>query len=213
MTTTPAVADTAGSKFDATSIPSAQSLTAAASSETVFDSTGQKVAFGDLYKDQKTIVIWIRHFHCGMCQDYLSAIVAQVKPEVLSSSNVKLLVIGCGEWGLIKPYAELLEFPYPIYADPEKKTYSALGMTLRILDRGPEESKPSYVKHSFIGGVVSSLGNAFKMGKFLGAGDIKQLGGEFVLGPGNTCSYARRMQNTRDHTEVKELMKLVGIEL
>ncbi|KAL1738248.1 hypothetical protein HDZ31DRAFT_51288, partial [Schizophyllum fasciatum] len=54
---------------------------------------------------------------------------------------------------------------------------------------------------------------AFKSPSLLGRqGKISQLGGEFVLGPGNVCSFASRMQHTEDHVEVAELLKEAGIE-
>lgn len=31
-------------------------------------------------------------------------------------------------------------------------------------------------------------------------GNISQLGGDFILGPGDVCSFAHRMQNTEDRT-------------
>lgn len=61
--------------------------------------------------------------------------------------------------------------------------YNALGMTLKTMDKGP---KGSYIRHGLIGGIGMVVGNAVKsrMPVWEDGGDISQLGGEFVLGPG-----------------------------
>ncbi|KAG8738508.1 hypothetical protein FRC12_016741 [Ceratobasidium sp. 428] len=44
------------------------------------------------------------------------------------------------------------------------------------------------------------------------AGDIKQLGGEFILGPGLTCSFTSRMHTTRSHTPIRDLLEAAGVD-
>ena len=44
-------------------------------------------------------------------------------------------------------------------------------------------------------------------------GDIKGLGGEFVVGPGLSCTYAHRMRTSRDHAELSDILKAIGITL
>lgn len=56
-------------------------------------------------------------------------------------------------------------------------------MTRATTDGGKEEEKGDYVQHGPIGGIGMVLKNALKM-PLGNAGDIKQLGGEFLLGPG-----------------------------
>lgn len=62
-------------------------------------------------------------------QDYVAALTRQIKPEQLAAAKAKLVILGCGDWGLIKGYAEMLKTPFPIYSDPSKRIYNALGMT------------------------------------------------------------------------------------
>lgn len=40
-------------------------------------------------------------------------------------------------------------------------------------------------------------------------GNISQLGGDFILGPGNVCSFAHRMQNTEDRTFLSYLFSII----
>jgi hypothetical protein len=59
-------------------------------------------------------------------------------------------------------------------------------MTRRTLDAGPEEAKGEYIKHGFMSGIAMVVMNAIKasMPVWEKGGDISQLGGEFILGPG-----------------------------
>jgi len=54
---------------------------------------------------------------------------------------------------------------------------------------------------------------AFKVGMpvWEKGGDIDQLGGEFVFGPGLTCTYAHRMQTTKGHAPIHDILEAAGI--
>jgi hypothetical protein len=73
-----------------------------------------------------------------------------------------------------------------MYTDPSARLYSALGMTLRTLDPGPESKRGKYVKHGVMSGIARVVMNALKVGMpvWEKGGEVSQLGGEFVLGPG-----------------------------
>lgn len=80
----------------------------------------------------------------------------------------------------------IFKSPYPLYVDPHLRLYRALGMTLKTMDAGPEEDKGEYIRHGALVGTLSVIGRAVKGGMpvLRKGGDLKQLGGEFVLGPG-----------------------------
>ncbi|GAA5966082.1 hypothetical protein JCM21900_006439 [Sporobolomyces salmonicolor] len=204
----------AASSFSATTPPSPEQL-AEAAQLTVFDSEGTTVPLGTIVspgnKAGHSVVLFIRHFHCGLCQDYISYLSSKLSPAALEQQNVKLSVIGCGDWELIQPYKELLGVPWEFYADPGKKSYEALGMTLRTLDMGKEA--PEYMKKGMLGNIFSSILGAFKMGGIgrRNAGDIKQLGGEFVFDSNNVAVYTHRMENTRGHAPLAELFSAIGL--
>jgi hypothetical protein len=132
--------------------------------------------------------------------------------------------------------------PFPIYADPTKKLYSALGM-LRTLNLG---ERPEYQRRELFtimaASFVQSIKN-LKGGLVLKGGDYQQVGGEFLfepttvatpilspedkaaekeLGvggmPGNEeaeekhITWCHRMRNTRDHVEIPELREVLGLD-
>ncbi|KAG8892473.1 hypothetical protein FRC00_011999, partial [Tulasnella sp. 408] len=114
----------------------------------VWDKEGHKVAFGKLFEDQVTIVIFIRHFWCPMCQDYMKSIAKELEPGRLAQARVKLVVIGCGDPGMIRSYNDkIVKSPFEMYTDPKLILFTALGMTLKTTDGGPEERKGGYIKH------------------------------------------------------------------
>ncbi|KAJ8521997.1 hypothetical protein ONZ45_g1349 [Pleurotus djamor] len=139
---------------------------------------------------------------------------ASVKQEALSKAEVKLVVIGCGEWQAIKPYAEITGFQGDVYANPTRDVYRALGMTIETLQATPSgATKRSYITEGRFSNIYTSISRAFRNPSMIGKqGNISQLGGDFVLGPGLQCSFTSRMQNTEDHVEVAELMKAAGVE-
>lgn len=115
--------------FDATTPPTPDKLLKA-SSLPIQDQNGTKLAFKDILSPagSKTIVLFIRHFGCGLCQDMVSFVSHKLPPATLAQHAVKLVIVGNGSPGLIGPYKELLNCPYEIYTDPGKVVYAALGM-------------------------------------------------------------------------------------
>ncbi|KAJ2914926.1 hypothetical protein MD484_g5483, partial [Candolleomyces efflorescens] len=181
----------------------------------VDDVEGKKVKFGTLFEHEKAVVVFIRHFFCGICQAYVENL-ARVPSDSLSRAHTNIIVIGCGEHEAIKAYHDMTGFKGAIYADPTRDLYHELGMTLETLSTTPSgQPKPSYLDGvSAIANVFTSIWKGpMKNPALIGKqGKISQLGGEFLFGPGNQCSFASRMRNTEDHVSVEELMGLAGVE-
>lgn len=145
--------------------------------------------------------------------DFLKFLETKIDTKKLEEAKVNLVVIGCGNFKAIKPYRELLNVPYPIYADSKKLTYNALGMTRRTLEMGAEQ--PEYQRRGIVSNIFMSIKNAFLMGSFDG-GDIKALGGEFVIKKtegGSEVVYTHRMENTRGHGKIEELAAAAGLSI
>ena len=115
--------------FDATSRPTSEQLAKAAALP-VQDKDGHPVPFGSLVSPvgSRTIVLFIRHFGCGLCQDMVSFVASKLPPAALAAHGVRLVIVGNGSAGLIGPYRDLLECPFEVYTDPSKGVYAALGM-------------------------------------------------------------------------------------
>jgi AhpC/TSA antioxidant enzyme len=141
---------------------------------------------------------------CPSCMDYIRSIKEQVDPDVLDKAGVRLVIISNGSPAMIKSYSskcffvyaryinakpsfiEIFNLPFPLYTDPTCALYRALGMTLRTTDGGPDSERGDYIRHGAATGVAMVLKNALstRMPLYKRVGDAKQLGGEFILGPG-----------------------------
>ena len=117
-----------------------------ASNKTVLSETGAVVKFGDLWKDQRTLFCFLRHWYCPFCQQFAMAL-KNIDPLPLQRAGLQIIVIGQGSWSIIKSFKAVMEVPFPMYADPDKSIYKALGMSLRTNDAGPSCALPDYVQY------------------------------------------------------------------
>ncbi|KAF9000367.1 hypothetical protein BDZ89DRAFT_1027560 [Hymenopellis radicata] len=182
----------------------------------VFDAQGQLVSFGALLSDSgTTVVVFIRHFFCGICKAYVEDL-ARLPSGALTKSGVQIIVIGCGQWQPIVSYAQDTGFTGKICADPTRKLYRALGMITENLSGTPSgQTKRSYIKTSTLTNALQSiykgpLTHPTLMGK---QGNISQLGGDFVFGPDKEAIFCSRMMHTEDHVEISELMEKARVTL
>ena len=116
--------------------------------------------------------------------------------------------MGCGSPDVIAMYQKEVGCAFPIYAEPSRKLYDALGMT-RTLNLGP---KPDYVKKSLVTSAVQSFIYGLKSGRgALKSGDIKQIGGEFLFEDYKVI-WCHRMRHTRDHAGIPDVRVVLGLD-
>ncbi|KAF2005648.1 hypothetical protein P154DRAFT_412767, partial [Amniculicola lignicola CBS 123094] len=180
----------------------------------VLDNKGASRQFKELYQGEgvapKQLIIFIRHFFCGNCQEYLRTLSSAITPEMLLAlpTPTFITVIGCGSPDLIDMYAKETGCPFPIYADPTRRLYDLLGMT-STFNPG---NKPEYIHSNMFLTSVQSVMQALKTGtKATKGGDFKQVGGEFLFEDGD-CVWVHRMRNTRDHAEVTDIKQRLGLD-
>ncbi|KAI5793560.1 hypothetical protein FPQ18DRAFT_332604 [Pyronema domesticum] len=92
---------------------------------------------------------------------------------------------------------------WEFYTDPEGAVYDSLGMT-RTMSLG---KKPGYIRDGMLAGIIKGVIASLKGGVTKG-GNPTRNGGEFLWVNGNLV-YAHFMQNTRDHLEVGQVLKLL----
>jgi hypothetical protein len=125
------------------------------------------------------------------------------------ATRARFVVISNGAHGMIAKYRQIFGLPFKVYTDPSLALYQALGMGRdgdikhhhnqqthkhsstsagsSIPEKTSDISKPGeYVKHGLVGGIAMVIMRALKVGMpvWEKGGDINQLGGEFVFGPG-----------------------------
>ncbi|KAJ9091551.1 hypothetical protein QFC21_007176 [Naganishia friedmannii] len=179
----------------------------------VYNVDGEKVMFGDIVAGGggvQTIVVFIRHWYCPLCAEYVECIIRTVDPETLERANVKLVIIGNGSRRMLPAYSKkVMRSPFEMYTDPKLRVYRALGMTKQTHDGGDEDDKGDYITKGAMRGTLEVAKRATKMP--LGRpGTIPQLGGEFIFSSALQCSYAHRMTNTRAHAPIRDIVARTG---
>ncbi|KAG5950915.1 hypothetical protein E4U53_004177 [Claviceps sorghi] len=209
-------------------VPSAETV-AKIENYRVLDRHGKSRPFRELYRGngatRRTLVIFIRHFYCGNCQEYLGAVAESITPEALAAMPVttSIVAIGCGDPALVDWYAKTTNWPYAIFTDPSGALFHELGMT-KTLALG---QKPGYMRKSLVMSTLRSIGQALRAvpgGLALRSGDQRRVGGEFLFEPLDVATplegddeekrltWCHRMRTTRDHAEIPELMEVLGLE-
>lgn len=144
-----------------------------------------------------------------LCQDYLRALSSSISKKQLASLEIPtdIKIIGCGSPDLIKDYASRCHCDFPMYADHTRKLYDTLGMT-STLDLG---AKPDYQSGAMVGIVGASLLNVLSSPlAAMKGGSYSQVGGELLFQDGKVV-WCHRMRTTRDHTEIEDLRKILGL--
>ncbi|RSH81581.1 hypothetical protein EHS25_006203 [Saitozyma podzolica] len=198
--------------FDADTPPSMRQLFEASLLD-VIDEKGAKVKFGDLVRGRKTMVIFIRHWYCTLCAQYMDSIIKEVSPEALDEADLELIIIGNGSNKMIDGYRnKSFRCPFKMYTDPTLALYRALGLTRQTTDAGPDEEKGDYLVQSGLEQTVSTLKRATKM-PLRNPGHFLQLGGEFVFDGTLNVTYTHRMTTTRSHAPIRDVCAEAGVRL
>lgn len=173
-----------------------------------------------LQLNRRTLVVFIRHFLCGNCQEYLMRLSSHplLSRSNLSRHNVNVAVIGCGSPSHIQSYRTLTKIPedWGMYADPSTELYNILGMqrSLKLGDR-----RPTYIQRTLTGNMLRSVIQGVKR---MPKGDVNKAGawdvngGEYLFESRGESDdwrlrWCHQMENSRDHTEVEDLVSVLGL--
>ncbi|ODN75785.1 hypothetical protein L202_05792 [Cryptococcus amylolentus CBS 6039] len=167
---------------------------------------------------QKTVIFFIRSFWCGQCQDYTLASISILSKEALEKAGVRVVIVGHGNWKVLKAYRNLFNCPFDIYVDGPRRLYRLMGLTKGINYLNPWghfwKNRAEYNQRPVPTQVLHGLSNvATKMPKeaVLQPGSLAQLGGEFIFSYGNTNDMAHRMTNASNHMEAPEVLRIAGV--
>ncbi|XP_036912072.1 peroxiredoxin-like 2C isoform X2 [Sturnira hondurensis] len=170
-----------------------QPLAAAVAELPVLDAFGRRVPFGELFRERRAIVVFVRHFLCYTCKEYVEDL-AKIPKSLLQEANVTLTVIGQSSYHHIEPFCKLTGYCHEIYVDPERKIYERLGMKRGeeiissaqlkgTLNSSSSRGQSPHVKSNILSGSLSSLWRAVTGPLFDFQGDPVQQGGTLILGP------------------------------
>ncbi|EDV23418.1 uncharacterized protein TRIADDRAFT_58024 [Trichoplax adhaerens] len=173
----------------------------------VFDENGATLKFGDLYRDQLSIIVFVRNSY-NLYSFMNTNIVESISSDTyvknmskniilrlksccvykyskrsyafLKEANVRLIVIGCGKPNFIKKFRQETGYNHDMYCDPQRTIYSKLGMATTLAHAAP---RSEHIKSSELSGLAKSIWRGIKSMRF--QGKVTQQGGQLVVGPGN----------------------------
>ncbi|GKU20655.1 unnamed protein product [Fusarium langsethiae] len=170
----------------------------------VLDRHGKSHPFKTLYTGsnvaRRVLIIFVRHFFCGNCQEFLRSLSEAITPESLLRLPVStfIAVIGCGDPALIDIYVNETGCRFPVYTDPTRSIFDGLGMS-KTLQMG---AKPAYMRRSMAHSIVGSIIQGVKQiptGNVLKMGDQRQVGGEFLFEPRDILTPVTTPRNEKPH--------------
>ncbi|KAM9099226.1 peroxiredoxin-like 2C isoform 1-T1 [Sarcophilus harrisii] len=157
----------------------------------VLDASGKGILFGELFRERRAIVVFVRHFLCYTCKEYVEDLAKIPK-------------------NFLQPFCKLTGYSHEIYVDTERKIYRKLGMKkgegITTSVRSP------HVKSNLLSGSIQSLWRAVTGPVFDFQGDPAQQGGTLILGPGNNIHFIHLDKNRLDHKPINSILQLVGVQ-
>ncbi|KAK3581920.1 hypothetical protein CHS0354_037593 [Potamilus streckersoni] len=173
----------------------------------VYDAMGNKIRFGDIYKNQKTVIIFVRHFLDFIAKDYVEDLGA-IPLEYLQEANVRLVVIGPAPYKFISDFKKETGYQYTLYCDPDRELYQKLGLKYKMESVSLNASR--HVKQNVLMGMIRNTWKIMRVQEW--EGDIKQQGGTFILGPGEQMHYHHVDNNAVDHAPINEVLQAAGVQ-
>lgn len=183
----------------------------------IYDSEGTSRAFKTLYTGpdaigDRQLIIFVRHFFCGACQAYLRALSKSITLETYFrlATPASITIVGLGDPRLIPEYRRRTGCPFPIYTDPTKELYRALGMGWTLKTGKRVEYMGGVSEFQWVAGQLRQVRETERHLRFKG-GNWLWVGGEFMV-EGGEVRWCRRMRNYRGHSDVEIVRKLLGVE-
>ncbi|XP_068127531.1 peroxiredoxin-like 2C isoform X2 [Hyperolius riggenbachi] len=152
----------------------------------VRDRNGRSSQFGDLYRDTKAIIIFVR------------------------KADVRLIVIGQSSHLHIQQFCSTTGYPHEIYVDSNREIYSKLGM--KRGESSASSGRSPHIKSNYISGSIKSIWRAMKSPAFDFQGDPAQQGGAIIVGPGNNVHFLHHDMNRYDQMPISTLLRCAGVE-
>lgn len=112
-----------------------------------------------------------------------------------AAKGLRLVVIGNGSVQQAAAFAKEAKISFPLYTDPRRTTYTALGL---------HRSIGSVLSFGLLGRAAKALAGGHHQSMV--RGDAWQQGGAFVIAPGRGILYAQRSQSPGDHADPNELL-------
>eukprot|EP01137_Pigoraptor_chileana_P013298 Opistho-2@66629 len=163
---------------------------------TVSSVSGEAVPLTSLWKDRVAVVCFLRHLGCRFCRQQVTAMMT-IKDR-LDKAGVPLVCVSLGQPEDATKFVAETKFRGELFVDTDAqapKSYRAMRLANGM----------KVFEHESVKGLAqAALDEGFQDGTY--TGDITQIGGVFVLGPGNSCDFAYRSQYAGDHPNPEDVL-------
>jgi hypothetical protein len=181
--------------------------------EVVNARNGTSIEITELWKARKCVVVFLRQFGCRFCKQQVAGLTAI--SSKLAKQEIALIAIGIGTQAQAKEFQERSEFPGELFIDPHSQAPQTYD--LFKLNRGKEflmaaEGEQGFGPYGVRKDVFELAEKAVQQGFEDDApenwtGNTSQIGGTFVLGPGNSCDFAHRSRFVGDLADLTEVLE------
>ncbi|KYO20687.1 thioredoxin-like protein AAED1 isoform B [Alligator mississippiensis] len=152
---------------------------------------GGPVRFGALFRARRAIVVFVRHFLCYACKEYVEDL-AKIPKDFL------------------QPFCNLTRYPHEMYVDPDLALYKIFGM--KRGEAATTSAQSPHVKSNLLSGSIKSIWRAMTSPAFDFQGDPAQQGGTLILGPGSEVNFLHLDKNRLDHAPINTVLQLAGVK-
>jgi len=139
-----------------------------------------------------------------MCRDYLLDL-DRIDKQTLEDNHIKIVIISPSPVGAIKTFVLEKKFGTEMFSDSPRKVFTALHLPYQLSGSNTTPTTSPHIKTSLTSSIFQGIYHGIK--NVGGQGDFRQQGGSFILGPGNTCTFAHYDQSVYDHMHIPELLK------
>jgi hypothetical protein len=168
----------------------------------------------DLWKEKRSVVCFLRQFGCRFCKQQIAGL--DKLYDGLKEQQIALLVVGLGTPEEANSFRKLTGFHGEIYVsthprEDEPRLYKQFGLVNSLRTLKPAEGEEGFGPFGLRKEVYLAGQKAIEEG-FTDStpdqwtGSTKQVGGVFVMGPGNSCDFAHRSAFAGDHADLAEVL-------
>lgn len=158
----------------------------------VVDLRGQSRQLGSLWRNQPTVLVWLRHFGCLFCKEQ-AALIAPERDRIVAGGG-RLAFVGHGGLDRAQAFHDEHVPHCAVFTDPSAYTYRALGATDGLLG-----TVTGFARHGLRAVRSGHTQTSIQGRPFLN-------GGVLVAGPGPILHRLHISREAGDHPPVPEVL-------
>jgi hypothetical protein len=174
---------------------------------TVFENVSQ------LWEDRRVVICFLRQFGCRFCKQQIAGLNKLHKQ--LGAHDITLIAIGLGTQSEAKDFQVKTNFRGELYVIPnaredEPSLYKQFGLanlgTLKPGGGGMGHGPLGLREEVYLAGQAAIEEGFEDDPSDRWTGSTKQVGGVFVMGPGNSCDFSHRSAFAGDHADLSDVL-------